>query len=149
MVDVHRILDWISRHDKAGHAGNDTPVSALVNNSLILMAAILLTVAPVTIRNLIVADDFVLVSSSGGINFYIGNNESANGISSSLPPPLGNSWEIADVRYIAEKESGRTDCRKKRARACHRHNSSIIFNRSYNHESVLALCRCNSSFNHF
>ena len=35
--------------------------------------------APCTARNWFVADDLILVTDSGGINFYIGNNAEANG----------------------------------------------------------------------
>lgn len=41
--------------------------------------ACILVVAPVTIRNLVVGGDLVLVSSHGGINFYIGNSPPAQG----------------------------------------------------------------------
>jgi len=40
---------------------------------------VLLVVVPVTVRNLVVADDFVLVTSNGGLNFYIGNSEISTG----------------------------------------------------------------------
>jgi tetratricopeptide (TPR) repeat protein len=73
---------------------------------VIIAIFIILPILPVTIRNFLVADDLVLVSSSGGVNFYIGNNAQADGLSASMPPPLGNSWQISDIRYIAEKETG-------------------------------------------
>ncbi|MFH2036493.1 MAG: glycosyltransferase family 39 protein [Candidatus Zixiibacteriota bacterium] len=82
-----------------------TDLRRLIMKSAILIIAMAAVIAPVAIRNLIVADDFIPISSSGGINFYIGNNDSANGISSTLPPPLGNSWEISDIKFIAEQES--------------------------------------------
>ena len=34
----------------------------------------------VTVRNYLIGDDYVLISSNGGINFYLGNNENAPGI---------------------------------------------------------------------
>ncbi len=37
------------------------------------------TIAPATIRNYVVADDFVLITSNAGINLYIGNNENSTG----------------------------------------------------------------------
>lgn len=42
-------------------------------------------IAPVTIRNYRVADDFVLITSNAGVNFYIGNNENADCVSPSIP----------------------------------------------------------------
>nr|MBN2277202.1 glycosyltransferase family 39 protein [candidate division Zixibacteria bacterium] len=68
----------------------------------------IVVIAPITIRNKIVGNDFVLISSSGGINFYIGNNASSDGLTASLPPPYGNSWQISDINYLAEKETGRS-----------------------------------------
>lgn len=83
------------------------PARERVLHSLVLLAAAILMILPVTLRNLSVADDFVVVSSSGGVNFFIGNNEEADGLSASMPEPYGSSWEIKDVRYLAEKETGR------------------------------------------
>lgn len=39
-----------------------------------LLLGTLLVIAPVTLRNYLVGDDWVLISSNAGINFYIGNN---------------------------------------------------------------------------
>ncbi|MFC2157217.1 glycosyltransferase family 39 protein [Acidobacteriota bacterium] len=45
----------------------------------VLTAFLLLTIMPWTIRNYIVFQKFVPISTNGGINFYIGNNPIANG----------------------------------------------------------------------
>ncbi len=74
---------------------------------LLFLAAVIIPIAPVTARNYFTGGDWVPIASSGGINFFIGNNESANGYSASLPPPLRNSWVIQDIEYLAEKETGR------------------------------------------
>jgi len=47
-------------------------------------------VALVTLRNYAVGDDFVLISSNAGINFYTGNNSQSDGISAI---PTGVEWE--------------------------------------------------------
>jgi len=78
---------------------------ALLKNLLLLLIAFAV-ILPVSIRNKLVGDDFVLVSSSGGINFYIGNNPSADGLTASMPRPLGHNWEINDITRIAEDETG-------------------------------------------
>ena len=39
-----------------------------------------LVIAPVTLRNYIVGHDVVLMTSNGGLNLYIGNNENADGV---------------------------------------------------------------------
>lgn len=46
---------------------------------LLLLAGIAVTVGPIALRNRIVGDDWVLISSNGGINLFIGNNPTANG----------------------------------------------------------------------
>ncbi|MBD3404479.1 tetratricopeptide repeat protein, partial [candidate division GN15 bacterium] len=69
---------------------------------------LVLIIAPVTIRNISIAGDPVLIASQGGINFYIGNNEEADGVSAVLPEPLGHNWRIEDVVYIAERDLGRS-----------------------------------------
>ncbi len=54
--------------------------------SLVLATvAFLLTLAPVTLRNLVVGGDLVLISSNGGIVFAQGNHPDANGVSTILP----------------------------------------------------------------
>ncbi len=84
---------------------NDIKKSIILGIYIIITLSII--ILPVTIRNFMVADDLVLISSSGGINFYLGNNDSADGYSASMPKPLGHNWQIQDITYIAEKEIGR------------------------------------------
>ncbi|MEW5922473.1 MAG: glycosyltransferase family 39 protein [Candidatus Zixiibacteriota bacterium] len=83
------------------------PPKESIKRAIIVILAMILIILPVTIRNYVVADDFVLIASSGGINFYIGNNTEADGVSAAMPSPLGRTWEIKDIRYAAEKETGR------------------------------------------
>ncbi|MGD8375919.1 MAG: glycosyltransferase family 39 protein, partial [Acidobacteriota bacterium] len=67
-----------------------------------------LVVAPVTLRNLAVSGEPVLVTSGGGEVFYIGNYEAANG--AYLPPPFvrpAPAWEHQDFRDEAARRAGR------------------------------------------
>ncbi len=63
-----------------------------------------LAVAPATLMNFIKGGEFVLVSANGGENFYLGNNENANG---TYVPVEGISSDIAyqnaDVVAMARK----------------------------------------------
>ena len=52
---------------------------------LVLLAGLVLPILPVTARNLIVTGDFILISSQGGINLYLGNNPSADGLTMLMP----------------------------------------------------------------
>ncbi len=61
---------------------------------VMLLAGVAICVGPVFIRNVVVAGDPVLIASQGGINFYLGNNDRADGLSAVLPEPLGHNWGI-------------------------------------------------------
>jgi tetratricopeptide (TPR) repeat protein len=73
----------------------------------IFSAGVLLCIAPIFVRNLVVAGDPVLIASQDGINLYIGNNTQADGLSAVLPEPLGHNWQIKQITHIAEKKTGR------------------------------------------
>jgi tetratricopeptide (TPR) repeat protein len=78
-----------------------------------LTLGVLLAVLPVTLRNYLVADQFVLISSQGGVNLYLGNNPVANGLTMLMPEVELNesvSWRqfIPATNKAAEKETGRT-----------------------------------------
>ncbi|HQR68954.1 MAG TPA: glycosyltransferase family 39 protein, partial [Thermoanaerobaculia bacterium] len=68
-----------------------------------------LAIAPVTLRNLAVSHEFVLISSHGGLNFFIGNNPEANGTYRAIPgitPSIEGQAE--DTKRVAESEAGRS-----------------------------------------
>ena len=67
-----------------------------------------LVILPVTIRNLVVADDLVLIAANGGVNFFIGNNPESDG-ASALLPGARKSVEAGyiDTHRIAEAAEGR------------------------------------------
>ncbi|MCP4568124.1 MAG: tetratricopeptide repeat protein [FCB group bacterium] len=52
---------------------------------LVFFLGLFLPIAPVTVRNYVVADDPVLISSQGGVNLYIGNNTVAEGLTMMMP----------------------------------------------------------------
>ncbi len=72
---------------------------------LLCATGAVLAIMPVTARNFLVGHDFVPIASSGGINFYIGNNEMADGLSAAIPT-FGSNWQIQDIKYLAESETG-------------------------------------------
>ena len=85
--------------------------SKRVLTPLLLLVGVMVAIAPVTVRNKIVTGDFILISSQGGVNFYIGNNEYANGLWMAMPEiDLNQSitWSqfIPITKQIAEKEAG-------------------------------------------
>jgi len=78
---------------------------------LLFLIGVGLPIAPVTVRNYIVADDIVLISSQGGINLYLGNNPSAEGMTMMMPE-IDLDASIPWTKFIpvtteyAEKEVG-------------------------------------------
>jgi len=67
-----------------------------------------LCVFPVATRNYLVGGDLVLVSSQGGLNFYIGNNPQSDGTTAVIPGTRATWWGgYRDAVRIAEQEAGR------------------------------------------
>jgi len=85
----------------------DPRVRGKLVQSILFLIGLSICVAPVFIRNVVVAHDPVLISSQAGINLYIGNNDSADGFSASMPEPYGHNWSIQQVTHIAEEAEGR------------------------------------------
>jgi 4-amino-4-deoxy-L-arabinose transferase-like glycosyltransferase len=80
--------------------------------ALLLAAAFVagaaVTIAPFTLRNLSVSQDFVLISSHGGLNFLVGNGPGANGVYRAIPgitPDIGG--QARDSKKVAEAAEGR------------------------------------------
>ena len=73
-----------------------------------LAASFIAVLAPVTLHNRLLGNDWVGLTSHGGLNFYIGNNPEAQGIFRA-PEGTGTALEaqIADSRAIAEAAAGR------------------------------------------
>lgn len=75
-----------------------------------LIVGAVIAVAPATVRNWVVARDFVPVSSNLGINLYIGNNREAQGMFVGDAPTLNRFGSCFDYPRIAselESEIGR------------------------------------------
>ncbi|MCH7879746.1 MAG: glycosyltransferase family 39 protein, partial [candidate division Zixibacteria bacterium] len=77
----------------------------------LLTVAVCLPVFSVTLRNIIVTGETTLISTQGGVNFYLGNNSEATGLTMILPEielDESVSWSQFTVvtQRIAEKESG-------------------------------------------
>lgn len=91
----------------ARSAGTDNRRAA--RHAAVFLAAFCLPILPVTLRNYIVGQDFVLISSHGGINFFIGNSPQSPG-TMYCPPglrPTLMGLNHDDASRVAEAESGR------------------------------------------
>jgi hypothetical protein len=71
----------------------------------IWLALTIITISPFTIRNRLQSGEWILISSSGGINFFIGNNPAANG-GFNPPPEINHAMEAASLK-LAGQLSGR------------------------------------------
>lgn len=68
-----------------------------------------MVISPVTLRNYIKGDDFVLIASQGGLNFYIGNNPRSDGVSAILPGARTTWWgSYEDGIRMAEESAQRS-----------------------------------------
>lgn len=81
------------------------PAGPRLARSLALAAGVALCVLPITLRNRAASGDWVLLSSQGGLNLWIGNNPEADGTSASLPG--FSSWRNEDVDAWFARERGR------------------------------------------
>ena len=81
------------------------PLKKILSYGGLFLAGGVLVILPVTIRNLAVSGDPVLISSQGGINFYIGNNENADGVSAIF---YHEHWQYRDFQLQAESQTGRS-----------------------------------------
>jgi 4-amino-4-deoxy-L-arabinose transferase-like glycosyltransferase len=57
----------------------DGPFQKRVVRGVVVAGAIVALILPVTIRNYLVSNEFILITSNGGLNFYLGNNSQAVG----------------------------------------------------------------------
>jgi tetratricopeptide (TPR) repeat protein/4-amino-4-deoxy-L-arabinose transferase-like glycosyltransferase len=83
-------------------------VTRRVRPAALLVAGLLVGLAPAAIRNAVVARQWTFVSSHGGLNFYIGNSERATGFYVNVPgitPTI--TGQEKDARRMAERALGR------------------------------------------
>jgi len=74
----------------------------------VVVAGLAAGMAPAAIRNAVVASEWSFASSHGGLNFYIGNSETATGFYHQIPGISPNiAGQASDARRLAEKALGR------------------------------------------
>ncbi len=77
-------------------------------SGLLLTLGVLILVLPFTARNRLVGDDWVLISSNGGINLFIGNNPQASGgfqVPTAMQADLENSSRAVASRALGKELS--------------------------------------------
>jgi Flp pilus assembly protein TadD len=82
-------------------------VQRRITPAALLVTGLLVGMAPVAVRNVVVAGEWTLVSSHGGLNFYVGNNADATGFYRPVPGvrPAIVGQEV-DTRRIATQALG-------------------------------------------
>ena len=80
---------WAILVERARSPGAGRPAAAAVALTLAACAVVL----PVTLRNVLVGGDRVLIASQGGLNFYIGNNPASDGVTAVVPGTSPDWWE--------------------------------------------------------
>jgi len=75
----------------------------------LMVAGMLVVILPITIRNQVVAGEWVVTTSNLGTNLWIGNNPEADGRYAPLRPGRGDwKYERVDATALAEAETGET-----------------------------------------
>jgi 4-amino-4-deoxy-L-arabinose transferase-like glycosyltransferase len=62
----------------------------------VFIVALFIPIIPVTLTNIISGGEFVLISTQGGVNFYIGNSKTADGITVTAPGPNARARKYSD-----------------------------------------------------
>jgi len=75
----------------------------------LMIIGLIIAIVPVTVRNALVTGDFTLISTHSGINFYLGNNAYADGLTIIMPeiePDNSISWDklIPVIHSLAENK---------------------------------------------
>lgn len=79
-----------------------------VTQSAVVLGVIAAVILPVMIRNYVADRSIVPIATSGGVNFYIGNNRLSDGSTAIVPGTRADWWGgYYDAIAIAEREEGR------------------------------------------
>ncbi|HKK20316.1 MAG TPA: tetratricopeptide repeat protein [candidate division Zixibacteria bacterium] len=74
----------------------------------IFVLGVVIPIVPVTLHNLHESGHLTIIGTYGGLNFYIGNNSRADGVSANIPGARRDWWGMMeDAERIANNESGR------------------------------------------
>jgi len=78
--------------------------SPLLRHAIAFTTIMMIPVGLVLLHNVTRTEPALTIATQGGVNFYIGNNEAADGVSAVMPGRLGYNWQYADIKYAAETE---------------------------------------------
>lgn len=67
-------------------------IQQITKFTIALSIGCVIPILPVTIHNYVIGNDFVLIASQGGVNFYIGNNPESDGRTAIVPDTRDTWW---------------------------------------------------------
>ena len=94
-----------------GEGVRERDMPAFLKKSVLLAAGVIVALIPLAVRNYRISGELIPLTTGGGINFYIGNNERANGFYA-VPfyegEPIGGTPEEQQqrMRSLAEADAG-------------------------------------------
>ena len=72
-----------------------------------IIIGIVISIFPVTLRNYLVSKEIIVIAWQGGVNFYIGNNSSSDGMTAIIPGTRKDWWGgYYDARRIVREAIG-------------------------------------------
>lgn len=78
--------------------------SPLLRHALLFTSIMMVPIGLVLLHNVTRSEYAFTIATQGGVNFYIGNNADADGVSAVMPGRLGYNWQYADIKYAAEQD---------------------------------------------
>lgn len=97
---------------EAGKRADTERAAPAMKRAVVFTAGVIIACAPLTIRNARLTGEFIPFTTGGGINFFIGNNENANGFYA--VPVYRNEYlgatpgrQLRNMHRIASAETGR------------------------------------------
>ncbi len=81
------------------------PAHPRLQHTLAFAALLMIPVGLVLVHNVTRTQPALTIATQGGVNFYIGNNANADGVSAVMPGRLGYNWQYADIKFAAEEET--------------------------------------------
>jgi len=106
--------------------GSKRQITVFLQRAGLFLTGVLVFVALLTVRNYIETSEFITVSSNWGYNFYVGNNERANG--TYVKPEFIHSTD----QNFEEKESEQEASRRTGRQLTHSESSAYWFSQGVN-----------------
>jgi tetratricopeptide (TPR) repeat protein len=99
---------WLDARRRSAVPLKAPAAARIARGPALCLAGLTLVLAPNALRNLAASGELILISSHGGLNFYIGNSAGADGTYQRLPDITPSiAGQTRDATRLAERETGR------------------------------------------